>query len=203
MFTGLIRGLGRLVAREALAGGGARIRVEVPVSLASLSVGASLALDGCCLTVALRAAPDLHFDLSPETLARTRFGGLNLGARINLEPPLCVGDPLDGHWVTGHVDGLARFVSCENRGGFADLVVEVPASGPGAYRAGLVAEKGSIALNGVSLTVASWDAASRRVGAALIPETLARTNLVACAPGEPLHLEYDLLARYALEARLL
>lgn len=200
MFTGIVRGVGR-VLRRAARGGGVRLVVEPPADFPPVDSGASVAVDGCCLT-AVEAAPagePIGFDLSEETLARTRLGGLEPGERVNLEPSLAVGDPLGGHFVTGHVDALGIVRAFDRVGDFAELEVELPGEGPGAVRPGFVAEKGSIAVNGVSLTVASWDRARRRFRAALIPETLRRTNLGDLAPSDAVQIEYDLLARYLTE----
>lgn len=181
-----------------------RLAVEFPSDWTALACGDSIALDGCCLTVAEiapgPAGPRISFDLSAETLGRTRFADLAPGAKINLEPSMRIGDSLGGHWVTGHIDCLARVAGLDRAGDFADLSFDLPREGPGAHRPGLVAEKGSISVNGVSLTVAAWDPDGLRARAALIPETLARTNLGDVASGDLIQVEYDLLARYVREA---
>lgn len=192
MFTGLVRHLGSLEARTARAGG-ARLRIAAPAEvLARAEPGASVCVHGACLTSVAVDGRAFEADLSAETLARTRFGDLPLGAVLHLEPALRVGDPLDGHLVPGHVDGLGR-------------LLDRPA-GEGLWRfslppglAPLVAAKGSIAVDGISLTVVEAGAGDFTV--ALIPETVARTAFRDLRPGGAVHLEADPLARYA--ARIL
>lgn len=155
--------------------------------------GDSVAVDGCCLTVVSidHADPQgpLVFDLSEETLRRTIIGAYQTGTRVNIEESLQLGDRLGGHLVTGHIDETAEVIAAG-----PDLKIRLS---PGAV--GLVAEKGSIAINGVSLTVSAWDRDSRIAEAALIPETLARTNLGRLSAGARVNVEYDLIARYVNE----
>jgi riboflavin synthase len=192
MFTGLIRHLGVLESRSSRPGG-ARVRIAAPAGvLERATEGASIAVNGCCLTAVARDARAWEADLSEETLAKTTLGALKTGAKLHLEPALRVGDPLDGHLMLGHVDA------------FGSLLAR-PA-GEGLWRFGmpaglapLVAEKGSIAVDGVSLTVV--DAGPDFFTVALIPETVSRTAFADMRPGDPVNLEADPLARYA--ARLL
>ncbi len=192
MFTGLIRHLGALESRSSRPDG-ARVRIAAPAGvLERATEGASIAVNGCCLTAVARDARAWEADLSEETLAKTTLGALKTGAKLHLEPALRVGDPLDGHLMLGHVDA------------FGSLLAR-PA-GEGLWRFGmpaglapLVAEKGSIAVDGVSLTVV--DAGPDFFTVALIPETVSRTAFADMRPGDPVNLEADPLARYA--ARLL
>ena len=188
MFTGLIEGMGRVRA-VAPAEGMTRLSLETPFPSGELAVGESVAVDGVCLTVAARTPEGFAVDAVAETLARTTLGGLRPEDPVNLERALRVGDRLGGHLVQGHVDGTAAVLEVARAGGDVRLVVELPpALGP------YVALKGSIALSGVSLTVASVE--GRAFSVALIPETLARTTLGRAVPGTRLNVEVDLLARY-------
>lgn len=195
MFTGLVRERGRLTAdpRSSDRGG-----VELSISHSellgeALPVGASLSVAGVCLTVSESAPGVSTVELSPETLARTRLGRLHQGDEVNLEPPLRVGEPLGGHWVQGHVDGL---VEVQARRDLADHSRFTLVHPPAFDR--WIVEKGSVALDGVSLTVASREARSFDV--ALVPHTLAVTTLGRARPGSRLHFEADVLAKYVERA---
>jgi riboflavin synthase len=201
MFTGLVRERGRIAADPLPApGGGGALRLRVshsPALSELLAAGASLAVSGVCLTVVDGTAGQSSVELSPETLRRTTLGALRAGSLVNLEPPLRVGDPLGGHWVQGHVDGTVAVLAVENRGEHEEIVCELPAE-----LAPFVVEKGSVALDGVSLTVASLG--EGRFGVALIPHTLQVTTLGSLRCGDRLNLELDLLGKYvhrALQAR--
>ncbi|HUK66966.1 MAG TPA: riboflavin synthase [Anaeromyxobacteraceae bacterium] len=194
MFTGLISDVGRIERVEPRQGG---VRLTVrPRALEAdgFELGESVACSGCCLSVAERGAGLLAFDAVPETLSRTTLGRWRSGTLVNLERALAVGDRLGGHFVAGHVDAKGVVLTREAEGQGARLAVELPRS-----IAALVAEKGSIAVDGVSLTVAR--AHRDRFEVALIPETLARTTLSEAGPGTEVNLEADLVARHL--ARLL
>jgi riboflavin synthase alpha subunit len=188
MFTGIVRERGRVVAlgREDSA---ARLAVEAPETAPASSVGDSVAIDGCCLTVVERNGGELRFDLSPETLARTALGELGPGQDVNVEPALRAGEPLGGHYVQGHVDAVGRVRVVEPEGEGVRMRVEVP---PQVLR--YCVEKGSLAVAGVSLTIAEIGA--DEVAVALIPHTLAATTLGELAPGDAVNLEADVLAKY-------
>jgi riboflavin synthase len=181
MFTGLIREVGRVVS---FADG--RLTIA---SAQEAELGDSIAIDGVCLTVVAHEEGTLAFQAVPETLARTSLGTLEAGSRVNLEPALRVGDALGGHYVQGHVDGVGHVRSVETEG--ADVVVRVDAP-PELLR--YLVEKGSVTVEGVSLTVAGVD--ERGFSVALIPHTLAETTLDALAAGDPVNLEVDVLAKY-------
>ena len=188
MFTGLIREVGTVVSRE---GGpaGVRLTIEAPSTAADAEVGDSIAIDGVCLTVVEAAGDTLAFDAVPETLARTSLETLDHGSRVNLEPALRAGEPLGGHYVQGHVDGAGSVRSVEPEGDGKRIWVDAP---PELLR--YVVEKGSIAVLGVSLTVAAVDTDGFAV--ALIPHTLAATTLGALEPEDRVNLETDVLAKY-------
>jgi riboflavin synthase len=183
MFTGLVKSLGTVAAVD-----GGRLRVESPEPL-GLSEGDSIAVDGVCLTATGVERNAFRADVMAETLRRSTLGTLRPGDSVNLEPPLRAGDPLGGHVVQGHVDGTGTVESVTEEG-FA-RVVRIAAA-PELLR--YVVEKGSIAVGGVSLTVAEIDGEGFSVS--LIPETLERTTLGAAAPGRAVNLEVDVLAKY-------
>jgi riboflavin synthase len=204
MFTGIVEGTGTVAALAVAAdGSGARLEVDAPFLAGGLRLGESVAVNGCCVTVAETTAGGFAADLVAETLRRTALGGLAAGASVNLERPLALGGRLGGHQVQGHVDGVARVLhrapvgpegSGEPRRGAPvgrgeELRVELP---PDLAR--YVVEKGSIAVDGVSLTVAGvgpgWFAV------ALVPHTLAVTTLGDRRPGDLLQLEVDVVAKY-------
>lgn len=191
MFTGLIRHLGTLSSRTPRAGG-ARLTLLAPEAiLAGAEPGASIAVNGACLTVVTRDDRSWSADLSEETLQRTTFGRLPNGALLHLEPALRVGDPLDGHLVSGHVDAVGTLLQrCEGEGLWAFSMP--PELAP------MVAAKGSVAVDGISLTVV--EAARDRFSVALIPETVRRTRLESMQPGTEVNLEADPVGRYVARA---
>lgn len=190
VFTGLVEATARLRGVERREWG-ARLLLEAPAFSPEMREGDSLALNGCCLTLARRSEEGLGFDLLQETLDRTNLGRLEPGARINLERALRADARLGGHFVQGHVDATARVVETRWRG--EDFYVEV--STPPGGKVYLV-EKGSVALNGVSLTVAVLE--PEIFGVWLIPHTQAVTNLGELHAGAEVNLEYDLLAKHTV-----
>jgi len=154
-----------------------------------VELGESICVSGACLTVAERDGTVASFALSPETLARTGLGLLGPGSRVNLERSLRVGDRLGGHFLTGHVDGMGRLIEIRSQEAFAEFRFEAP---PGLLA--LMVEKGSVGVDGVSLTVSRVHDDGFEV--ALIPETLRRTTLGDMRTGNPVHLETDLLAKH-------
>jgi riboflavin synthase len=194
MFTGIVQEVGTLTRTEPRAGaGGSRdLRMEISfgtVASDRLNLGDSICVDGVCLTVAERAANSFVADVSAETLKVTTLGGKQAGARVNLEPALRAGDSLGGHWVSGHVDGIAEVLSTAEDA--RSLRVELAAP---RELARYIARKGSVTLDGVSLTVNAVDGAKFSIN--LIPHTLQVTTLGSLRPGSRLNLEIDLLARY-------
>ena len=191
MFTGLIRHLGTLEGREARPGGG-RLRIAAPAEvLERAEAGASICVNGACLTAVARDARSWSADLSLETLERTTLGRLAPGALLHLEPSLKVGDPLDGHQVSGHVDGVGSLLERPRDEGIWRFAMP-PALAP------MTAAKGSVAVDGISLTVV--DCGTDWFTVALIPETVRRTRLEALACGEPVNLEADPVGRYVARA---
>jgi riboflavin synthase len=188
MFTGIVREVGQV---GAILGGkdGIRLEVEAPGTAAAVAVGDSVAVNGVCLTATAVVEGSVSFDAVPETLARTSLARLEAGAAVNLEPALRAGEALGGHYVQGHVDGVGHARSIGPEGDGRRLWLDAP---PELLR--YLVEKGSVAVDGVSLTVAALDDAGFAV--ALIPHTLAATTLGALEPGAPVNLEVDVLAKY-------
>ncbi len=194
MFTGIVTALGSLRELRAIGDGrDMRLVIAAPDGFLDAGVpavvGASIACSGCCLTATELGADWFAVEVSTETLSRTALGGWRVGTRINLERSLRLGDELGGHMVAGHVDGVGRVQSVEREAGSLRLVIELPA---GLHR--FVAEKGSVAVDGVSLTVN--EVAGRRFGVNVIAHTAAVTTLGLRTPGEAVHIEIDTLARY-------
>lgn len=200
MFTGIIEELGEVVAFEPAAAGGARLTVRARVVLSDLEIGGSIAVNGCCLTAVERTDDGLSADLSPETLEKTNLGALRAGSLVNLERPLLPTSRLSGHFVQGHVDATGELTALDELGdGNWRLRVRTPPQ----MRPHLV-YKGSIAIDGISLTIAKLEADGSGgdiVEVAIIPHTYGATNLSVRRPGDRLNLEADMLAKHV--ARLL
>ena len=190
MFTGIIHHSGTIDALEKRANG-ARLVIRT-TDTEPFMRGESLAVNGVCLTVLPGRDGSLSADVSEETLSRTTLGSLGTGTRVNTERALALGDRLGGHIVQGHVDGVGVLVSITTEGDFAVYRWRYPAE-----FGGLLVSKGSVAVDGVSLTVVEPDGDS--FGAALIPETLLRTNLGTARPGDEVNLEFDMIAKYIRE----
>jgi riboflavin synthase len=189
VFSGLVKGIGRIAAR-ADHGEDRRFVVELGGSgLGPLAIGGSIAVNGACLTAVAVTPKSFSADVSAATLAVTTLGALDVGTRVNLEPPLKAGDPLDGHIVTGHVDGVGEVVAVEPAGRSTRLVVAVPAA-----LSRYIAAKGSIAVDGVSLTVNAVEGAQFEVN--IIPHTQSVTVIGEYARGTAVNIEVDMLARY-------
>jgi len=188
MFTGLVEDLGRVRHVEGAAGGCVGLAVDTRL-VPELEPGDSIAVNGVCLTATHVEEGAFSADVMAETARRSSLGALGPGDRVNLELPLRAGDRLGGHFVQGHVDGVGEIASVEPEGNSRVVRVVAP---PDLLR--YLVEKGSVALDGVSLTVASVDAEGFAV--ALIPETLERTTLGEAAPGRPVNLEVDMLAKH-------
>jgi riboflavin synthase len=191
MFTGIVRERGRVVAAEQSPnGGGLRLRIQAGATAAGSRPGDSVAVAGCCLTATAVENGSLEFEAVPETIARSNLGRLAAGAEVNLEPALRVGEPLGGHFVQGHVDGVARVRSVEPDGDGLRLGLELA---PELLR--YCVQKGSLTVDGVALTVAALN--DDGVEVALVPFTLQETTLSALRPDDEVNVEVDLLAKYA------
>lgn len=188
MFTGLVEELGTITAL-ASQGTAVELSLRAPVVATDAAIGDSIAVNGCCLTVVRRDNDLLTFEAGSETLSRTNLGGLRTGSRVNLERSLKVGDRLGGHYVSGHIDGLGTLDRRREEGPWAFLWFRVPVE-----LARQMASKGSIAVDGVSLTLV--EVTNESFSVALIPHTLAVTTLGALKPGDAVNLETDLLAKY-------
>jgi len=189
VFSGLVKGIGRVASRTS-SGGEARFAIELgSAAIAPLAVGGSIAVNGVCLTAVAVEPASFTADVSAATLAVTTLGRLAAGSRVNLEPPLKAGDPLDGHIVTGHVDGVGEVVSVEAAGGSKRVVVAVPKA-----LSRYIAAKGSVAVDGVSLTVNAVGAVEFEVN--IIPHTQSVTVIGEYARGTAVNIEVDMLARY-------
>lgn len=189
MFTGIIQDVGCI---QGMDGGPeqTRMRFATRLDTSAWQLGDSVAVNGCCLTVAeLPAGGQFAAVLSAETLRMTHFAAAEVGEKVNLEPALRLGDALGGHLVSGHIDGTGTVVAIHRQGDEADMEIRLPA-GLGRY----VVVKGSVAVNGVSLTVNAVNGDCFTVH--LIPHTLSHTNLGQCAEGDVLNIETDLIGRY-------
>jgi riboflavin synthase len=188
MFTGLIEEIGTvhsLSARDS----GLELQIAAPRVSQDVQIGDSIAVNGCCLTVTASRGENLTFDLLEETLDRTNLRTLRQNSRVNLERALAAGARLGGHFVQGHVDCAARIIAFEGNGAEARLEIELPAE-----FAHYIAYKGSVAVNGISLTVAEVLPASLAVW--IIPHTRQQTNLDQARAGDLVNLEFDLIAKY-------
>jgi riboflavin synthase len=185
MFTGIVEELGTVRALD-----GARLVVGCPLVATDSPIGASVAVNGTCLTVVERTDGTLAFDLSGETLDRTTLGSVHAGSSVNLERPVSLAARLGGHLVQGHVDGVGQVAAiARDPDGAATLTIHIPGE-----LEPLVVQKGSIAIDGVSLTVAALDGPEVQI--ALIPHTLAATTLGAAAVGDLVNIEVDMIGRY-------
>jgi riboflavin synthase len=188
MFTGLIEDVGRI---ESLRVGNraAVLKVQTELSVRAMRLGASVAVNGTCLTIVKKFNHAFAVDVSPETLNCTSLGGLRAGSLVNLERPMRMQDRLGGHLVTGHVDGVATVASIEKTGEFTFFSFRVPSQ-----LGSLLVSKGSVAVDGISLTVN--DCSDRRLSVAIIPFTLQHTNLRVRRVGDKVNIETDLIGKY-------
>lgn len=188
MFTGLVEALGTVkdIRRE---GAGSRLLVAEPNIAPELTIGESVAINGCCLTVVKHDDQSFAFEAGPETLEKTNLGELTISHRVNLERSMRMGDRLGGHWVQGHVDGIARISKRKTEGEWEFVWFECPEA-----LALQMVSKGSIAVDGISLTLV--EVGRREFSVALIPHTLAVTTLGFKQVGDTVNLETDILAKY-------
>ncbi|MBS1717736.1 MAG: riboflavin synthase [Armatimonadetes bacterium] len=184
MFTGIIQHVVPVLSFENF-----RLIIQAPEGISDWQIGESIAINGCCLTL-VGFKNGLEFDLSEETLRRTAFGGLHAGQRMNLERAMKVGERFGGHYVQGHVDGVGKFLGSAAFEGSHEFRFQIPEEG-----ARYVIDKGSISINGISLTAV--EPLENTLSIWIIPHTLQETNLGDLKPGDPVNLEYDVMARYA------
>jgi riboflavin synthase len=194
MFTGLVESMG-LIRKLSREGAGLRMTVDLGSLVEGVAIGDSIANSGCCLTVVAMNGAECDFELGSETLSKTLFGSRQIGDPINLERSLRVGDRLGGHFVSGHVDGLGTLVDRQEEGVWSHFKISTP---PALLIQ--IVPKGSITVDGVSLTVVNVDDSSFTI--ALIPHTLQVTTLGRLKAGDQVHLETDILAKYAQRALL-
>lgn len=188
MFTGIIQEVGRIASltpHETTA----RMRIHAPKICRDAQLGDSIACNGVCLTASLIDGEHFEADVSSETLSRTMFKEIQTGDLVNIEPALRPMDRMGGHIVSGHVDGVGNIISLAPEGEFWNLIFSFPAD-----LARYIAEKGSITIDGISLTVTFIE--EQRAGVALVPFTIEKTNLSTKREGDRIHLEVDMLARY-------
>jgi riboflavin synthase len=188
MFTGLIEDVGKIAALR-MDNHAAVLTVQTKLALGGMSRGASIAVNGACLTVVKKTAKAFTVDVSPETLKRTSLRELAVGSAVNLERPMRLADRLGGHLVTGHVDGLAKILAMSTEGEFTIIRFAVPP-----VMTPLLVRKGSVAIDGISLTVN--DCRRGRFSVAIIPYTLRHTNLRSRRVGDKVNVETDLIGKY-------
>jgi len=193
MFNGMIESTGKILAIKPTDGGGARVNIGAGKLARRLKPADSIAVDGICLTVTRKTRSSLWIDVSAETWSRTNLSFRKKDCRVNLELSMTASTMLSGHFVQGHVEGLARVAAWKREGDDVRLVLTLPA----ALRRYCV-PKGSIAVNGVSLTIAALK--GRKVEIALIPYTLRKTNLNDLQPGDAVNIESDIIGRYVVSA---
>ena len=193
MFTGLIQHVGELKSLTSVSGGGARLGIDIGPLAKGAQLGDSIAVEGCCLTVVEITGTVGQFDAVPETLKRTTIGGLQRGAKVNLESSLTPTTKLGGHFVQGHVDGTAKVARIVEGGRWAEWHFQLDDDA----LAEQIVEKGSIAIDGISLTVAGCAAKAGTFWVALIPETLERTTIASKREGAKVNIETDILGKYA------
>ena len=188
MFTGLVETMGEATRIEE-DGPGVRLTIRAASVFDHCGIGASISINGCCLTVVELSGDEATFEAGAETLRCTNLGNLKVGGRVNLESSLILGDALGGHLVTGHIDGVGRLQSREDDAQWSTFWIETPGE-----LAKQMASKGSVAVDGVSLPLV--DVEKQRFSIALIPHTLQVTTLGGLCNGDPINLETDVLAKY-------
>lgn len=188
MFTGLVEDVGTIRSLR-LRNDSAVLTVKTKLPVRTMARGASIAVNGACLTVVEKRRDSFTVDVSPETLSRTNLKTLSVGSRVNLERPMRLADPLGGHLVTGHVDGVGAIAAIRKQGEFTIVNFELPT-----VLGALLVPKGSVAVDGISLTVNSCR--KRGFSVALIPFTLSHTNLRARRVGDKVNIETDLIGKY-------
>lgn len=188
MFTGIIEDIGKVVRWQKVKGAGI-LTLSTHLSLGEMAIGSSVAVNGACLTVVAKGQGRLTVDVSPETLDRTNLKGLRLGDAVNLERPLRLQDRLGGHLVTGHIDGVGAAREIKQKGKFVFFSIQVPAQ---LYA--MLVPKGSVAVDGISLTVNECE--KQFFSVVIIPHTLKHTNLLGRRVGDKINIETDIIGKY-------
>lgn len=188
MFTGIIETTGKIASLK-FSGGAAKLALDAEGFWADVSIGDSIAVDGVCLTVIEKSGKSASFDVSKETLDRSIMGSYKTAVNVNLEKPLRPTDRLGGHFVQGHVDGVGKFLNVSKQGENVEMTFEIPED-----LARYVVHKGSISINGISLTAAKVD--GQKITIALIPHSIEVTNLSDLTPGAKVNIECDIIAKY-------
>lgn len=188
MFTGLVQSLGTVVSAQEDGSGGVILSVADPMA-DMLAIGESVAVNGCCLTVVQSTNAQFTFQLGPETIAKTTFGSMTGGNRVNLERALAVGDRLGGHFVSGHVDAVGTIQSIDESGGWTTIRFNIPTEFDE-----LVIPKGSISIDGISLTIV--ETLPGEISVMLIPHTKSITTLGHKQAGDSVHFEFDMIAKH-------
>lgn len=196
MFTGLIQHIGVVRAVKAMAGGGGRVSIDIGPLAANSKLGDSVAIEGCCLTIVELSGTLATFDAVPETLRRSTLSDLQSGSNVNLECALLPSERLGGHFVQGHVDTTATVIKTVEGSRWAEWHFQLD----DVKFAQEIVEKGSIAIAGISLTVAGCDRSAGTFWVALIPETIARTTISSRTRGSKVNIETDILGKYVLAA---
>ena len=188
MFTGLIEDVGKIESLR-VSGRSAVLTVKTNLSVGGMKLGASIAVNGACLSVVKKGKRNFTVDVSPETLQRTNLEKQNIGSLVNLELPMRLADRLGGHLVTGHVDGVGTIASVKRKGDFTFFTFRVPPK-----LGSLLVSKGSVAVDGISLTVN--ECSRERFSVVIIPLTLQNTNLRTRSLGDKVNIEIDLIGKY-------
>ncbi|HIA03937.1 MAG TPA: riboflavin synthase [Myxococcales bacterium] len=191
MFTGIVEGIGTIAAIESVEKG-VRLSIDAPFDLSDCGIGDSIAIDGCCLTATAIDGSVFYVEATAETLACTTMGQLSAGSRVNLERAMCWGGRIDGHLVQGHVDGTGTIQSMNSVGDATELLIAIPAE-----MTDFLVEKGSIAVDGISLTVNGVNEHGFHV--MIIPHTTHSTTLCEKAVGAPVNLETDIIGKYVVK----
>ncbi len=201
MFTGIIEATAKVLERgSSTRGSPLGLTIERPKSFTDLKIGSSICVSGVCLSVVKLTKASMQFDVVPETLKKSRLGKLKKGERVNLERAMKAGERLDGHVVQGHVEGTGRVKSVKRKEKSAEIIIHFPrptAAGRALFTFHSIVPKGSIAIDGVSLTIAKVN--SKEVTIALIPHTMKNTTLGSLKKGDRVNVETDMLGRYLLK----
>ncbi|MBL0691877.1 MAG: riboflavin synthase [SAR324 cluster bacterium] len=191
MFSGIIRELGQIVASKRHTNGQMKLEISAPTVISELDLGSSIAVNGVCLSVVHKKEESFQVDISPHTLSVSLFAKYEMGQQVNLELAVTPTTRLDGHIVQGHVDGLVQVTDITDDGDCVNITFKIPEQ-----LTRYIAPKGSVAINGISLTIAEYSFTDSKFKVAIIPYTITNTNLKDIEVGDYAHLETDIIARY-------